>query len=221
MRLFILGFLLSVAMTSCSNIETVENKNENGDLLERYERTKDNFEKQGLYTSFHPNGKIYEERHYIGNELHGQSKVYTEEGQLDYIENHVDGQYVGVYQKFHKNGQLSNEGNYVANEMTGIWKRWYEDGTLREEVNFSANNENGPFKEFHSNGQLKIQGMYSNGDNEQGELMVYDENGELIEKKICEFGICGTTWRKEEGDLEVDMERIKRLGEMKRNSMKE
>ena len=221
MRLILFCFVMSAALSGCSDVETIENKDENGVLQERYTRKKDNFDKHGTYTSFHPNGQVYEERQYQNNALNGQSKVYTEDGQLDYVENHVNGQFEGIYQQYHANGQLSNEGQYVKNEMSGIWKRWYDDGTLREEVPFAGNNENGSFKEYHPNGNLKTEGVYTEGDNEQGELMIYDEDGVLVEKKICEFGICGTTWRKDEGDLEVDMERVKKLAAMKKLSMKE
>ena len=44
-----------------------------------------------------------------------------------------------------------------------------------------------------------------------------DKFEKMIEKMICEYGVCGTTWKKGEGDIEVDMEKIKRgygLGNM-------
>lgn len=218
MRFLLYCFLVTAVVSGCSDVETIENKDENGVLIERYSRKKDNYAKHGKYLRFHPDGKVFEERNYKNDVLDGESKVYFSNGQLDYIENHKDGQYEGLYQKYFENGQLSNEGQYVDNQMSGVWKRWYEDGTLREEVTFASNNENGPFKEYHPNGQLKAVGEFIDGDNEQGELLLYDENGEVIEKKICDYGVCGTTWTKEEGDQEVDMERIKRLAEMKRNA---
>lgn len=218
MRFILFCFLVTAMASGCSDVEVVENKDENGALLEKYARKKDNFDKHGPYQSFYPNGTLYEERNYKNNLLDGESKVYSENGQLDYVEHHKDGKYEGLYQQYHQNGQLSNEGQYVEDAMKGVWKRWFEDGTLREEVMFDANNENGPFKEYHSNGKLKTEGSYLQGDNEQGELLIYDETGELIEKMTCEFGVCGTHWRKGEGDIEIDMDRIKRLAEIKRKS---
>ena len=220
MRSLIFFLLIVLSNVGCKDVETIENKSDEGILLEKYSRKKDNFAKHGPYTSYHENGQVFEERFYQNDKLEGVSKVYFENGKLDYVETHKDDLYDGLYQKYYESGQLANEGQYENNEMNGVWKRWYENGTLREEVEFAANNENGPFKEYHENGQLKTQGVYLDGDNEQGELLIYDENGKLAEKMICEYGVCGTVWKKEEGDLEVDLEKIKRLAEIKRNSSK-
>ncbi len=218
MRILLYIFLATSIAGGCSDTETIENKDDNGVLLEKYSRKKDSYAKHGAYISYYPSGQVHEERNYANDALNGESKVYFENGKLDYVENHVNGVYEGIYQNYFPTGQLSNEGLYVNDEMTGIWKRWYENGQLREEVTFSANNENGPFKEYHPNGKLKTEGQYIGGDNEQGELLIYDENGELSEKMLCEYGICATTWRKGEGDIEVDLDRIKRLAGMKKNS---
>ena len=43
----------------------------------------------------------------------------------------------------------------------------------------------------------KAEGTYIDGDNEQGELKLYDEQGELEKIMQCERGICHTTWKKE------------------------
>ncbi|MEO1258377.1 MAG: toxin-antitoxin system YwqK family antitoxin [Bacteroidota bacterium] len=221
MRILFFAFLIVVGNTGCSDVETIENRSDEGVLIEKYTRKKDNFAKHGAYTSYHQNGQIFEERNYQNDQLAGVSKVYFENGKLDYVETHVDGSYEGLYQKYHESGQLANEGQYVNNEMSGIWKRWYENGTLREEVEFSENEENGPFKEYHENGKLKTEGVFLDGDNEQGELLIYDDAGQLIEKMICEYGVCGTTWNMEEGDIEVDMEKIKRLAEIKKKNVEE
>ncbi len=218
MRILLYVFLVSSLASGCSDTETIENKDDNGVLLEKYDRKKDSFAKHGAYFSYYASGQVLEERNYTNDVLNGESRVYFENGKLDYVENHINGVYEGLYQKYFPTGQLSNEGQYVNNEMTGLWYRWYEDGQLREEVTFSANNENGPFKEYHPNGQLDTEGNYINGENEQGELLIHDENGELSEKMICEYGVCATTWRKGEGDIEVDLERIKRLAEIKKKS---
>ena len=220
MKILFYCFLAIAVASGCSKVETIENRNDDGVLLEKYTRKKKDFSKHGAYFSYHPNGQIHEERNYTDNVLDGESKVYLENGKLEYVEHHKKGQYEGLYQKYYANGQLSNEGQYVNNEMSGIWKRWYENGQLREEVTFSANNENGPFKEYHENGKLKATGQYLEGDNEQGELFIYDDNGVLIEKMICEFGVCATSWTKEDGDKEVDLEKIKKLADMKRKADK-
>lgn len=80
--------------------------------------------------------------------------------------------------------------------MTGVWKTYYETGELKEEVSFVDNNENGPFKEYHKNGKTKYEGTYKDGDHEEGEMKVYNEDGEIIKKLDCKKGICNTVWIK-------------------------
>jgi antitoxin component YwqK of YwqJK toxin-antitoxin module len=218
MRNFILFFLAIFTLSACSKLETIENKNDAGILLEKYSRRKDTFAKEGPYQAFHPNGKIFEESRYVNDTLHGERKLYYESGALQSIEHLEHGRYAGPFLKYYENGQLSNEGQYVDNEMSGIWKRYFDTGELMEEVNFSKNEENGPFKIYHKNGKISVEGVYENGENEQGELKKYDENGELIAKMFCHYGACATTWSKETGETQIDTARIKELGEIRRNS---
>lgn len=210
--------LLLVLFASCSDLETVETKDANGKTTEKYTKSKKTGAKQGQYLSFYPGGQKLEESWYEGDSLHGERKLYYENGQLEIVEHREHGQFVGPYQKYFENGQLSNEGGYVANEMTGLWKRWYETGELREEVSFAHNQENGPFKEYHPSGKLMTEGTYLNGDNEDGELKKYDEAGQLTERMHCEYGVCMTIWRKESGEVPLDTAKLRELVTMKKTA---
>lgn len=218
MRTTFICLSLLLFFTACSNLETVENKDGSGNLTEKFTKDKKTGKREGQYLSFYPNGQKLEESWYVNDSLHGERKLFYENGKVESIEHHEHGQYVGSFQKFNENGQLTNEGQYANNEMTGVWKRWYDTGELREEVTFAANAENGPFKEFHQNGKPKAEGTYLNGENEQGELKMYDEAGDLVEKKYCEYGNCKTSWSKEKGDMPVDTAQLKALAEMKKQS---
>ena len=48
--------------------------------------------------------------------------------------------------------------------------------------------------------KTKAAGNYLAGDNEHGELKLFDENGELIKKMNCNNGLCQTSWTKEENE---------------------
>ena len=218
MRNLLLLLLTIFTLAACSKIEKIENKNDSGVLLEKYSRRKDTFAKEGQYQSFYPNGKVFEESWYVNDTLHGERKLFYENGPLQSVEHLEHGQYAGPFLKYYENGQISNEGQYVSNEMSGVWKRYFDTGELMEDVTFSKNEENGPFKIYHKNGKMSIQGVYENGENEQGELNKFDENGELIAKMLCFYGACATTWSKEAGDLKIDTARIKELGDIRRQS---
>ncbi|MBK9015100.1 MAG: toxin-antitoxin system YwqK family antitoxin [Saprospiraceae bacterium] len=218
MRFTIFFSFAILFFSACSNFETVETKDENGKLKEKFTINKKSKKKEGQYLSFYPNGQKLEESFYLNDSLQGEQKMYYENGQLESLTNHANGMFVGKYQKFDENGRLTNEGQFVNNEMSGVWKRWYDTGELQEEVTFAGNLENGPFKEYHKNGKLKTEGVYLDGDNENGELKIYDENGELTQKMYCEYGICAETWSKEKGEQTIDTVRIHNLAVMKKES---
>ncbi|RMG76749.1 MAG: toxin-antitoxin system YwqK family antitoxin [Bacteroidetes bacterium] len=218
--LFLLVFILGGChkIKPIQNLETIENRDEAGRLVEKYTCLKGTTIKQGLYQAFSPEGKVIEEAHYEKDSLHGTRKLFYKNGRPEVIEQYVMNQFEGPYQSFYSNGRLKIEGRYYKNEMSGDWKKYYETGELMEVVTFEHNEENGPFREYYKNGQLKTEGNYLNGDREHGLLKKYNENGQLIAKMQCLYGVCQTVWTLEAGDLEFDeaafrakVERIKNL----------
>ena len=152
--------------------------------------------KQGEYKRYRLNGDLLEEATFEKGQIIGQQKIY-ENGELYSITHFENGQYHGLYQTFYPGGRVNVEGEYVDNTMSGKWKRYYPDGQIMEVVTFKDNEENGPFVEFYPNGNVKAEGDYLNGDNEHGELFLYDINGILIKRMMCDEGICRTIWVKE------------------------
>lgn len=191
--------LLGIVLLSfgCKNgLETVETKDDFGYLI-KYTRSKKDFAKEGLYVKLNPDGSKYEEAQYKADLLHGERKIYGESGNVEILENYLAGKFEGSYQQFYENGKLQLEGLYVNNLATGDWKKYYKSGQLMEIVAMKDNMENGRFIEYHENGNLKTEGTYLDGDNEHGELKLYNEAGKLIKKMNCERGICRTSWEKE------------------------
>ena len=190
--------LMMFSLSACkSNLEKVELKEEDGSRVE-YTRKKDTYAKQGLLIRYYPEGGKFEEAHYSNDQLDGKRTIYFSSGKLQIIEHYKAGAFEGPYQLFHENGQVQLEGNYVNNTMSGEWKGYYETGQLKEIVNFENNEENGPFIEYHENGNLKAEGTYLDGDNEHGELKLYDKSGALEKTMDCVKGVCRTSWTREE-----------------------
>jgi len=217
MRTGFLLLMLTSLFFGCSNVETIENKDDNGVLVEKYSRRKDTFAKQGEYLAFYPNGQVLEQSWYENDTLNGERKLFYESGKIESIEHQNHGKYEGTYQHYYENGQLSNEGQYVDNEMSGIWKRWYESGELMEEVTFAHNNENGPYKIYYKNGKVNFTGTYIMGDNDHGQLEEYLDSGRHIKTMFCHYGVCGTTWLVEKGAVGLDSARIISLGELNKS----
>ncbi len=206
-------YLLFLAISfifSCSgNLESIETKDEHGYTI-KYTRNKDDFSKQGLYTSSYPSGKKYETANYIRDTLHGERLVYYENGNVEILETYEMGKFTSPYKRFFENGQVQQEGNYDNNIAVGEWKKYYENGQLEEIVTLADNEENGPFKEYYENGNLKAEGNYMGFDEvssrprEHGLLKMYNEEGTLIKKMDCNLGICRTTWTLESGDVKQE-----------------
>ncbi len=195
--LYLLGSLFFL-VTACNNgLETVETEDDYGYLI-KYTRRKTDYAKEGLYIKSYENGKKYEEASYQNDLLHGERKLYYENGQVQIVETYVAGEFEGPYKTFYENGQLQLEGQYKNKEATGEWKKYYDTSELMEVVRLEHNLENGPFVEYYRNGNKKAEGAYLDGDNEHGLLKMYDEAGELEKTMNCERGVCRTTWKKED-----------------------
>jgi len=183
-------------LTSCEQkLEMVENKNEEQQYIETYTIVKGGNTKQGPYVKKTLDGKLLEESTYENGMLEGKQKLYNK-NVLYSTSIYQKGKLDGLYQTFYEGGQINVEGEYVQDVMSGKWKRYYPSGDLMEVVNFENNEENGPFVEFYPNGNIKAEGSYLNGDNEHGELFLYDINGILIKKMNCVEARCSTTWVK-------------------------
>ena len=183
--------------SSSKDLEKVSTVDEYGNIIE-YIRRKSDFAKQGRFERANQKGQLLELAHYKNDTLHGVRVLFYEEtGDTQIVENYQRGLFEGPYRTYHVNGIIEQEGLYIGSVMDGTWKRFYDTGELQEEVVFRDNNENGPFKEYYENGNLRAEGYYKDGDNEDGSLKLYNEEGELIRTMNCVKGICKTIWKKE------------------------
>lgn len=194
--------LLFFSIWSCgSNLETISETTELG-YTETYQRNKTNFAREGWAQTTDQNGLLMEKAHYLHDTLDGLRILFYENGDTNIIETYSGGEFEGSYQLFYEGGQVKQSGQYTANEMSGNWSQYYENGQVKEIVHFKHNQEDGPFIEYHSNGKISTEGHYADGDNEQGELKIYNEEGILSRIMECDRGRCTTTWSLENEQLE-------------------
>ncbi len=194
----LLGFSILFVFVSCgTRMKSVSETNEYGYKTE-YSLNPKTQMKEGVYKVYDKEGKLYEEATYSKDEINGNRTLFYPNGQKEIVETLVNGKYHGAFNSYYENGKLKAEGNYEDNIAIGQWKSYYESGQLKDIATFSNNEENGPFKEYHENGNLKTEGTYKDGDQEHGELLLYDEEGQLEKKMDCNLGHCKTTWKKTE-----------------------
>ncbi len=196
--LFLLGIFACTPKT-----KIVEVKNDAGNVIEKYTINIEKEVKEGKSEVFSSSGQLFETAFYKNGQLHGERTLFHENGAIQAIEQYENGQFATIYKAFYDNEQLELEGKYVSGNMDGEWKRYYDSGELMEIVTFAENEENGPFVEYYKNGNQKAVGNYLSGDNEHGELLLFDEAGALIKKMNCTGGICRTSWTKEAGEKKI------------------
>ena len=196
-------FASLLMFTACTQLLKIEQKDEEGNVFERYSVHKETNQKEGLYERFYADGTVEEEATYIHDTLDGPRKLFHPNGQLAIIENYSMGQFVGAYESFYEDGAPEITGQYLENVMDGVWKNFYPDGQVAAVTTFADNQENGPFEEYYRNGKMAAKGTYLEGEFEQGVLELFAEDGSLQKKMECQRGICRTVWTAEEGDIQM------------------
>lgn len=198
MKKIIFALATIFVFTACSNLETVQETDDAGNIIAKYTRNKEDYAREGLFEAFDEEGNLMEAANYKNDQLHGERKIFYANGEVEAVEQFANGEYQGNFLGYYEDGALKIAGNYIDNAMSGEWKRYYKNGQTMEVVLFVDNEENGKFIEYHENGNLKTEGFYKNGDNEDGELKIYNENGDLERIMDCVMGRCKTRWPQED-----------------------
>lgn len=165
-----------------------------------YTVNKETEQKEGLQMRYDAGGNLLEQANYQNGKIDGLRIIFDESGDTSVVETYTAGKFDGPYRTFHPGGnQVRFAGNYVDNSMTGTWRKYNPAGQMIEEVTFANNLENGPFREWFDNGKLAAEGSYLDGDNEDGRLRVYNEDGSLNRVMDCDMGACTSLWRDTDG----------------------
>lgn len=178
-------------------LKLVEEKDPSG-YFYKYHVIKNTGQRHGHYQKLNEEGQLLEEADYMIGALNGKRILYYPSQDTQIVETHENGIFQGPYRSFYPGNKLRLKGDYIDNQMQGIWKMYYDTGELKEEVTFENNMENGPFVEYHKNGQISVTGNYKNGDNEDGTLKFFTEEGVHYKTMECNEGLCRTTWKLDE-----------------------
>ena len=106
--------------------------------------------REGLWTTWDPEGHKIREDNWVHDRLKGLSQVWHPNGNLSSIGYYDDNKMVGSWKFFYENGQKMMEGRYIKNTksngnpmslMNGTWKYWYPDGNPLEISGLLPKNE--------------------------------------------------------------------------------
>jgi antitoxin component YwqK of YwqJK toxin-antitoxin module len=73
--------------------------------------------RNGIFKSYHSDGKIWQEGIYINNKRNGIYKTYYKNGKLATEVNYIDDKMNGIYKTYDWNGQLDKEVNYIDGKL--------------------------------------------------------------------------------------------------------
>lgn len=96
----------------------------------------------------------------------------------------------GLIIQYHPNGQIKWEGNYQNGKLNGTDRVFDENGQLIAQTTYVDNVLKGPMRLYYPNGKLRAEGIYTGEDDLVQNLIIYTENGDIVDKKdIASFKI--------------------------------
>jgi antitoxin component YwqK of YwqJK toxin-antitoxin module len=136
MAKFSFFILAGVAAISCNKSKQTENTSENK-LAPINNNFKPNVLKDtigGIYHEYYKNGNIKVKGVYKNKKRDGDWSYFYENGKLWSYGEYTLGVRNGASSVYFENGVLKMEGNYFNNKQVGLWKFYNEKGKLIKEV---------------------------------------------------------------------------------------
>lgn len=159
--------------------------------------------RQGIWKTWHSNGKLKDSGMIINNYLVGRWYTWNGAGKLEAIihythQDSVPGVAAGHFDPkdkrrsimagdttvsilngptitFYPDGLPKDSGQYVNDRKEGLWKEWQKGGQLESMGTFVNNTQQGEWQYYHPNGQRSTREIYSNS--KITLLECYDEQG--------------------------------------------
>lgn len=85
----------------------------------------------GVYTTYHLNGNINYEVHFVDEKKHGTFKTYYSNGVLSTYIDYVNDKKHGKDISFTNSGIISSEKDYKNNQLHGEFKFYYPNGVVK------------------------------------------------------------------------------------------
>ncbi len=150
-----------------------------GDLC--MEGTFKNDKKTGVWKSFFKtnNQLKYLKLYDILGLATGVWESYYDSGELNNVEQHLNGKKQGKQTEYFKNGNVSKTGMHIQGQANGVWMYYYDDGHLACEKTFVNGVESGVYTSYHKNGKRHKTGMKQQF-KKTGTWITYDNKGTII-----------------------------------------
>lgn len=138
--------------------------------------------KQGLFSTYHTNGKLKVQGEYFNNLKTGTWKIYDENKQLITSSQYKNDVLNGDYTNYLKDG-IIEKGIYKEGKRENVWSYTEKDGTLTKSINYVNGQKHGDAFTFYSNGNIKERKSYDadllyetkNFDEEGKEVLIIED----------------------------------------------
>ena len=164
-------------------------------LASKEERQKKLVLKEGIFITYHDNGRIKEKGEYISGRKEGNWKVYNQRGSLINTLNYKKGKLVKTdspdriknFANYHENGRIKEQGITINGNRDGEWKFYNSRGKLEKITIYAKGKiiqQDNPEKmerstEYHENGRIRAQGLVKNG-KKDGVWKLYSSRGKMV-----------------------------------------
>ena len=140
--------------------------------------------KTGVWTKYHPNGKVGVIEEYIDGKLNGQVIEYFDDGALAAEKEYKNGLRNGIWKQYYY--KIWIDGKYKNDKKDSIWSYYDTIGNLTAKGSYLDDLKNGSWIYYYNN-HKESEGSYIN-DVENGEWKIFDSVGIVIAKGMINKG---------------------------------
>jgi antitoxin component YwqK of YwqJK toxin-antitoxin module len=147
-----------------------------------------NGEMHGQVKMYHENGELQVVGNYNKGVKHGNFKIYSYEGVIQSDMNILNGELNGIFKNYYDNGKVKKSGSYLKGKAHGKFTEYDEEGIITKEYAMANDLKNGQYKEFQENKLVKV--VNYKDDIKNGPVITYfydEETGKLRLKEIGEY----------------------------------
>lgn len=141
--------------------------------------------KDGSYTSYFQNGKIFENGIIKNHQIGDKWTKYFKNGKIDWTKKLINGTGWNIW--YYDNGQMSDLNYHLNGKTHGEVKTWYKNGQIREISHWNNGVQNGLYQFFYENGKLEERTNWFIGKPEKTES--WYENGQNRNIKFYKEGL--------------------------------
>lgn len=178
-----------------------------------YVPKEEELEKAVVKKEFFENGRVKSSGSFIENKPVGQHTTYTKSGKVKETKKYsskgsilsngvVDkkGKRQGDWTYYYLSGKVKSTGKYKNNRRIGKWDFYHENGKKEQEGQYNKRGRaEGLWKWYHDNGNILREEEFEGG-KENGQLVEYARNGDIIAKGNFIDGLKEGEWYYKVGD---------------------